>query len=114
MRNSSFKIERAAKGGRARAVALSTEERSAIAKKAALARWSRPHPQGKHAPRKATMTDAELIALAAIVTANSHMAHDANANRMRLDQALAYDDESWVCPGLPELEAELRRRGVLS
>ena len=36
-----FEEERAARGGQARAEKLSAEERSAIAKKAAKARWSK-------------------------------------------------------------------------
>lgn len=39
-----FETERASKGGRARAAALTAEQRSASARKAARARWARkPH-----------------------------------------------------------------------
>lgn len=58
------------------------------------------------------MTDAELIGLAAFVNASIVEATFANVAREQKRQAPAYG-EDWIAPGSVELEAELRRRGVL-
>ncbi len=58
------------------------------------------------------MNDAELLALAAYVNAGVVEAQIANEDRARKDHAPAYG-ESWIAPGSLELQAELKRRGVL-
>jgi hypothetical protein len=58
------------------------------------------------------MNDTELLALAAYVNAGVVEAQVANADRERKGHAPAYG-ESWIAPGSNELQAELKRRGVL-
>ena len=58
------------------------------------------------------MTDAELIALAALVNGWSMDGTAANEQRARLNYAPAYDGHPFP-EGLKVLEAELKNRGVL-
>lgn len=60
MKDKKFAIERAAKGGRARAEGMSPEERRERARSAALARWSRDMPQAE-CEGVVKIGDAEIV-----------------------------------------------------
>lgn len=59
------------------------------------------------------MNDAELRALAVLVSRETFLMQSENIKRQEDGKALAYDEETGYTPNCKVLEAELIRRGVI-